>query len=124
MGRRGACHEGGDAVKYHLASVGDRIGLADDPTNIDDRQEVGLKSSTLFRIGFIGSGISVIFVLIPIVVAVFGNSEITTRISAVVNEKLFTVVLIFFSAIIFLAVRKKREESILAYIEKQGEEKH
>jgi heme/copper-type cytochrome/quinol oxidase subunit 4 len=124
MGRRGACHEGGDAVKYHLASVGDRIGLADDPTNIDNRQEVGLKSSTLFRIGFIGSGISVIFVLIPIVVAVFGNSEITTRISAVVNEKLFTVVLIFFSAIIFLAVRKKREESILAYIEKQGEEKH
>jgi heme/copper-type cytochrome/quinol oxidase subunit 4 len=124
MGRRGACHEGGDAVKYHLASVGDRIGLADDPTNIDNRQEVGLKSSTLFKIGFIGSGISVIFVLIPIVVAVFGNSEITTRISAVVNEKLFTVVLIFFSAIIFLAVRKKREESILAYIEKQGEEKH
>jgi heme/copper-type cytochrome/quinol oxidase subunit 4 len=111
-------------VKYHLASVGDRIGLADDPTNIDHRQEPGLKSSTLFKIGFIGSGISVIFVLVPIVVAVFGNSEISTRVAAVVNEKVLTVVLIFFSAIIFLAVRKKREESILAYLEKQGEEKH
>jgi len=83
-----------------------------------------LKSSTLFKIGFIGSGISVIFVLVPIVVAVFGNSEISTRVAAVVNEKVLTVVLIFFSAIIFLAVRKKREESILAYLEKQGEEKH
>ena len=83
-----------------------------------------MKSSTLFKIGFIGSGTSVIFVLVPIVVAVFGNSEISTRVAAIVNEKLLTVVLIFFSAIIFLAVRKKREESILAYIEKQGEEKH
>ncbi len=83
-----------------------------------------MKSSTLFKIGFIGSGISVIFVLVPIVVAVFGNSEISTRVAAVVNEKVLTVVLIFFSAIIFLAVRKKREESILAYLEKQGEEKH
>jgi len=83
-----------------------------------------LKSSTLFKIGFIGSGTSVIFVLVPIVVAVFGNSEISTRVAAIVNEKLLTVVLIFFSAIIFLAVRKKREESILAYLEKQGEEKH
>lgn len=83
-----------------------------------------MKSSTLFKIGFIGSGTSVIFVLVPIVVAVFGNSEISTRVAAIVNEKLLTVVLIFFSAIIFLAVRKKREESILAYLEKQGEEKH
>jgi dipeptide/tripeptide permease len=78
----------------------------------------------LFKIGFIGSGISVIFVLVPIVVAVFGNPEISTRVAAVVNEKLLTMVLICFSAIIFHAVRKKREESILAYIEKQGEEKH
>jgi len=83
-----------------------------------------LKSSTLFKIGFIGSGISVIFVLVPIVVAVFGNPEISTRVAAVVNEKLLTMLLIFFSAIIFSAVRKKREESILAYIEKQGEEQH
>lgn len=83
-----------------------------------------MKSSTLFKIGFIGSGISVIFVLVPIVVAVFGNPEISTRVAAVVNEKLLTMLLIFFSAIIFSAVRKKREESILAYIEKQGEEQH
>lgn len=83
-----------------------------------------MKSSTLFKIGFIGAGISVIFVLVPIVVAVFGNPEISTRVAAVVNEKLLTMLLIFFSAIIFRAVRKKREESILAYIEKQGEEKH
>ena len=83
-----------------------------------------MKSSTLFKIGFIGSGVSVIFVLVPIVAAVFGNPEFSTRVAAIVNEKLLTVVLIFFSAIIFLAVRKKREESILAYLEKQGEEKH
>jgi len=82
-----------------------------------------VKSSTLFKIGFIGMGISVMAAITPVVLAVLGHPEVSEYIGDALNEKTLSVVLIFFCAVIFRAVMKKREESMLAYIKKQQAEK-
>ena len=83
-----------------------------------------MTSSTWFKIGFTGMGISVVAALAPVVMAVLGHPQFSEHLGIILNEKSLSIILIVFSAIIFLAVKKKREESFLAYLQKQGGEKH
>jgi hypothetical protein len=83
-----------------------------------------LTSSTWFKIGFTGTGIAVVAALAPVVMAVLGHPKFSEHLGVILNEKSLSILLILFSAVIFRAVMKKREESFLAYLEKQDGEKH
>lgn len=82
-----------------------------------------MTSSTWFKIGFTGTGIYVVAALAPVVMAVLGHPAFSEHLGVILNEQSLSIFLIVFSAVFFRAVMKKREESILAYLEKQGGEK-
>ena len=92
-------------------------------TTIDDGQEVSLQASTLFKIGFIGMGIAIVAAISPVVLAVLGHSEVSVDVGEILNEKTLGLILIFFTGVILRGIMKKREESMLAYIKKQANEK-
>ena len=78
-----------------------------------------MKSSTLFKIGFIGMGISVVGALSPVVLAVLGEPEVSMDLGEILNEKTLGLVMIFFTGVILRGIMKKKDESMLASIKKQ-----
>ena len=121
MRQRGACHDRSKAVKLPWRSNG--RGLADDATCIGDGQELGLKSSTLFKIGLIGMGFAMVAAISPVVLAVLGHSEVSVDVGDILDEKTLGLILIIFTGVILRGIAKKREESMLEYIRKQANEK-
>ena len=81
-----------------------------------------MKSSTLFKIGFIGMGVSVAAALTPVVLAVLGVPGISEHLGVILNEKTLSVVLIFFSGMILRGLMLKNRESLLAGGNKQTHE--
>jgi hypothetical protein len=120
-GQRGPCHDPGKAMKLPWRS--NSHGLANDATSIGNGQEHGLKSSTLFNIGFIGMGIAIVAAISPVMLAVLGYSQVSVDVGDILDEKTLGLVLIFFTGVILRGIAKKREESMLAYIKKQANEK-
>lgn len=73
-----------------------------------------MKSSTLFKIGFIGMGVCVVGAVTPVVLAVLGDPHISERLAFILNEKTLSVGLIFFSAVILRGLIIKNREALLA----------
>lgn len=73
-----------------------------------------MKSSTLFKIGFIGMGVSVMAALVPVVLAVLGDPGFSENLGIILNEKTLSLVLIFFSGVILRGLMVKNRESLLA----------
>jgi hypothetical protein len=121
MRQRGACHDPSKAVKLPWRS--NSHGLADDATSIGDGQELGLKSSTLFKIGFFGMGFAIVAAISPVMLAVLGYSQVSVDVGDILDEKTLGLILIIFTGVILRGISKKKEESMLKYISKQANEK-
>jgi hypothetical protein len=73
-----------------------------------------VKSSTLFKIGFIGMGVCVVGAISPVVLAVLGNPHISNDLGFILNEKTLSIGLIFFTGVILRGVMVKNREAMIA----------
>ena len=82
-----------------------------------------MKSSTLFKIGFIGMGFAIVAAITPVMLAVLGYPKVSEDVGDILDEKTLGLTLIIFTGVILRGIMKKKEESMLAYIKKQQAEK-